>query len=103
MFFRVIIRKKSDDKVAISGDKNEVVKDRTTRYNYELQLTATEEKIINYLKLHQSITNRQAREVSGLSPSGIRKVFDGLVQKKVIVAIGDKKSRSYKLEVSLQV
>ncbi|HEY5523961.1 MAG TPA: hypothetical protein VIK26_01350, partial [Clostridium sp.] len=56
-----------------------------------------EGKIVNYLKEYESITNKEARGATGLSSSGARKVFDGLIQKKLIIALGDKKSRSYKL------
>lgn len=37
--------------------------------------------VIKYLKEYESITNKEARKVTGLSSSGVRKVFDGLIQK----------------------
>lgn len=56
-----------------------------------------ENKILNYLNKYESITNKEAREVIGLSSSGVRKVFEGLTQKKLIIALGNKKSRCYRL------
>ena len=104
MFFKVIIKKKSSDKVAISGDKVAISgdkvatsSDKTIINDFEIQLSQAEGKIINYLKKYESITNKEARGATGLSASGVRKVFDGLIQKKLIIALGDKKSRKYKL------
>ena len=104
MFFKVIIKKKSSDKIAISGDKVAISGDKIKESNERFiidsgrtQLRDAENKIINYLKEYESITNKKAREVTGLSASGVRKVFEGLVQKKLIIAFGDKKSRCYKL------
>ncbi|WP_367277871.1 ATP-binding protein [Clostridium sp.] len=97
LFFKVIIKKNSSDKVTISGDK---IKESNERFIIDsgiTQLSDAENKIILYLKKHESITNKKAREVTGLSASGVRKVFEGLVQKKLIIAFGDKKSRCYKL------
>lgn len=81
MFFKVIIKKKSSDKVAISSHK--------------IGLNDSENKIIEYLKKNRSITNKESRVITNLSSSGVRKIFDSLVQKKLIVAVGDKKSRYY--------
>ncbi|MCE5221528.1 MAG: hypothetical protein LLF98_09770 [Clostridium sp.] len=94
MFFKVTIKKNSSDKVAISGDK---IKERFIIDSGRTQLSDAENKIIHYLKEYESITNKKAREITGLSASGVRKVFEGLVQKKLIIAFGDKKSRCYKL------
>lgn len=97
MFFKVIIKKNSGDKVAISGDKIEESSESFICNADKAQLSSAEDKIICYLKEHESITNKKAREVTGLSSSGVRKIFEGLVQKKLITAFGDKKSRCYKL------
>lgn len=97
MFFKVIIKKNSGDKVAISSDKIEESSESFICNADKVQLSSAEDKIICYLKEHESITNKKAREVTGLSSSGVRKIFEGLVQKKLITAFGDKKSRCYKL------
>ena len=104
MFFKVIIKKNSGDKVAISGDKVAISGDKIEESSESFicnadkaQLSSAEDKIICYLKEHEIITNKKAREVTGLSSSGVRKIFEGLVQKKLITAFGDKKSRCYKL------
>lgn len=104
MFFKVIIKKNSSDKVSISGDKvaisGDKIKESSERFRIDfnrIQLSDAENKIIHYLKEYESITNKKAREVTGLSASGVRKVFEGLVKKELIFAFGDKKSRRYKL------
>ena len=88
MFFKVVIKKKSSDKVLISSDK--------------IQLSDSENKIIQYLKKNESITNKESRAITNLSSSGVRKVFDSLVQKNLIVPIGDNKSRYYVLNENKQ-
>lgn len=109
MFFKVIIKKNSSDKVSINGDKVWISSDKIKESNESFttdsgrtQLREAENKIIHYLKEYESITNKKAREVTGLSASGVRKVFEGLVQKKLIIPFGDKKSRYYKLYVVLK-
>lgn len=97
MFFKVIIKKNNNDKVAISGDKIRESDERFSVDSSRNQLSDAENKIILYLKEYETITNRKAREITGLSSSGVRKVFEGLVQKNLIIAYGDKKSRGYKL------
>lgn len=104
MFFKVIIKKNNSDKVAISGDKVAISGDKIRESDESFsvdssrnQLSDAENKIILYLKEYETITNRKAREITGLSSSGVRKVFEGLVQKNLIIAYGDKKSRYYEL------
>lgn len=97
MFFKVVIKKKFIDKVVISTDKVAISGEKITVDNCEVQLSESEDKIINYLKEYRSITNKEAREITKLSSSGVRKIFKGLVQKKLIIAFGNKKSRYYKL------
>jgi ATP-dependent DNA helicase RecG len=104
MFFKVIIKKNNNDKVAISVDKvaisGDKIRESHERFSIDstrIQLSDAESKIILYLKEYEVITNRKAREITGMSSSGVRKVFEGLVQKNLIIAYGDKKSRYYKL------
>lgn len=91
MFFKVVIKKKSSDKVAISSDKVAISGDK-------IQLNNKESEIVDYIKDNGRITNKEARELTKLSSSGVRKIFDVLVQKELIIAVGDKKSRYYILK-----
>ena len=68
----------------------------------KIQLSDSENKIIQYLKKNESITNKESRDIKNLSSPGVRKVFDSLVQKDLIVPIGDKKSRYYILNENKQ-
>lgn len=91
MFFKVVIKKKSSDKVAISSDKVAISGDK-------IELNNKESEIVDYIKDNGRITNKEARELTKLSSSGVRKIFDVLVQKELIIAVGDKKSRYYILK-----
>ncbi|MCH5138951.1 hypothetical protein JMF89_17435, partial [Clostridiaceae bacterium UIB06] len=95
MFFKVIIKKKSSDKVAISSDKVSISGDK-------IELNDSENKIIQYLKENESITNKESRVITNISSSGVRKVFDSLVQKNLIIPVGNKKSRYYILNENKQ-
>lgn len=82
------------DKVAISSDKVAIkwseVKERCAPNTI---------KILEYLTQNGSISNNIAREVSGLSPSGVRRILSNLVENKIVSPEGDNKSRVYHLIV----
>lgn len=54
-------------------------------------------KILEYLSSHQSITNAVAREITGLSSPGVRKILSNLVENKIIRSIGTYRDKSYSL------
>ncbi len=68
------------DKVAISSDKVAI---------------NNEDKILEYIKTNKKITNLEAREITGLSSAGVRRIFVNLVKKSIIEPIGEEKSRYY--------
>ena len=82
------------DKVAISGDKVLIkwseVKGRCLPNTI---------KILEYLAHNESISNSVAREITGLSASGVRRILNNLVENKIVSPEGDKKSRVYHLMV----
>ena len=53
--------------------------------------------ILEYLMSHYSITNVIAREITGLSSSGVRKIFSNLVTNKIVKAQGSNRDKSYTL------
>ncbi|MCD7941937.1 MAG: ATP-dependent DNA helicase RecG [Bacteroides intestinalis] len=83
---------KSSDKVAISGDKVAIswadIKDNCNKNTII---------ILEYLMSHYSITNVIAREITGLSSSGVRKIFSNLVTNKIVKAQGSNRDKSYTL------
>jgi ATP-dependent DNA helicase RecG len=81
LFFKVILFK-SSDKEAIGSDKVSIGSDKVSI-------------IIEYLKIHKIITNVTARKITGLSPSGVRKIFSNMIKNKLIKAVGEKKNRYY--------
>lgn len=83
---------KSSDKVAISGDKVAIswadIRDNCNKNTII---------ILEYLMSHYSITNVIAREITGLSSSGVRKIFSNLVTNKIVKAQGSNRDKSYTL------
>ncbi len=71
----------SGDKVAISGDK----------------LSKNENQIIEYLAVNHRILPNEAIDLLGLSPSGVRKILAGMVEREILQAEGLKKGRVYRL------
>ena len=82
------------DKVLISGDKVLIkwseVKGRCLPNTI---------KFLEYLAHNESISNSVAREITGLSASGVRRIFNNLIENKIVTPEGDKKSRVYHLMV----
>lgn len=83
---------KSSDKVAISSDKVAIswIEIRSTCNKNTIT-------ILEYLTSHHSITNAIAREITGLSSSGVRKILSNLVANKIVKAQGSNKDKSYTL------
>ena len=73
----------SSDKVAISSDK---------------ECSEHERKIIEYLKDKEEISNADARKITGLSASGVRKVLKKMVEKGIVCEFGKNRSRRYYLK-----
>ena len=55
------------------------------------------DKIGEYLKQNKNITNRQGREITGLSATRVKEVFKLLCDKNIIVAHGGNRDRFYTL------
>lgn len=53
--------------------------------------------ILAYLKENSSIDNQKAREITGLSAAGVRKIFTKLELEELIVGFGKNKGRYYRL------
>lgn len=82
------------DKVAISSDKVAIkwseVKERCAPNTI---------KILEYLIKNGSVSNTVAREITGLSSPGVRKILNNLVENKIVSPEGENKSRVYHLIV----
>lgn len=70
--------KKSSDKVAINQKSSDI--------------------ILNYLRQNDFIDNQKAREITGLSAAGVRKIFNKLESENLIAGFGENKGRRYKLK-----
>ena len=87
---RTILTLSLQKRVAISSDKVAISVDGT--------FTEHEEKIIEYLKEKKEISNSGAREVTGLSAAGVRKVLKKMVEKEILSESGKNRSRKYFLK-----
>ena len=56
-----------------------------------------EEKVIDYLKNNARITNKKARELTGLSADGIKSLFRRMVEKNILEKHGEKRWTYYSL------
>lgn len=87
---RTILTLSLQKEVAISSDKVAISIDGI--------LTEHEKKIIEYLKEKKEVSNHGAREITGLSAAGVRKVLKKMVEKKILSESGKNKSRKYFLK-----
>ena len=99
------------DKVAISGDKVLISVDKEAISGDKVLIKWNEVKerclpntikILEYLAQNESISNAAAREITGLSASGVRRILNDLIENKIVVPKGDKKSRVYHLIVEFE-
>ena len=65
------------------------------------KLTANEVAILNYLREHESIANRQARELTGLSVSRVAALLARLAKEQYIEVSGEARTRIYRLSSAL--
>ena len=89
------------DKVLISGDKKATSGDKVLIKWSEVKGRCLPNtiKLLEYLAHNESISNSVAREITGLSASGVRRIFNNLIENKIVTPEGDKKSRVYHLMV----
>lgn len=78
------------DKVPISTDKIPI--------NTDTPLSEREQKILDYISEHGSITNQQACELLHLKDSSVKKLFASMVKRNLLNPVGEKKSRRYVLK-----
>ena len=97
------------DKEAISGDKLLISVDKEATSGDKVLIKWSEVKgrclpntikILEYLAHNESISNSVAREITGLSASGVRRILNNLIENKIVSPVGDKKSRVYHLMVA---
>ena len=84
----------SSDKVAISSDKVAIKWSEVTE-----RCAPNTIKILEYLIKNGSVSNTVAREITGLSSPGVRKILSNLVENKIVSPEGGNKSRVYHLIV----
>ena len=96
------------DKVALSSDKVLISVDKEATSGDKVLIKWSEVKgrclpntikILEYLAHNESISNSVAREITGLSASGVRRILNNLIENKIVSPEGDKKSRVYHLMV----
>ena len=72
---------------------------KTTQGSDKVAIPAKSSDIIlNYLKENESINSAKAREITGLSAPGVRKIFKKLEAEGLIIGFGENKGKFYKLK-----
>jgi len=74
------------DKTLISVDR---IADKT--------LSENERKVLKYLKENGVIVSKTVKEITGLSATSSRDLMKKLILKRLVVAVGEKKNREYRL------
>ncbi len=105
LFFKVTIFNLSDnnktpindDKMPISDDKTPISDDKTGTHKKINEFSVDEKKVITYLKDNEYITNSIARELIGKKDTATKNLLNKLVKKEIIIAIGERKNRIYKM------
>lgn len=72
------------DKKPIKADKKPIKTDR-------------QEKIVEYVKNHGTISNKEARELLGLSDSTTKRILKEMVEENILIIEGERKARKYLL------
>ena len=69
--------------------------DKNTDKSIKIPIKMRKEKIIEYLNEHAQITNKEVRELLGVTDSTAKKLLASMVDENLLVAVGEKKSRKY--------
>lgn len=65
--------------------------------NTEEEIFSNEERVIEFLKENPTISNRDVQELCGIKDTASKNLLRKMVEKKILKAIGEKKSRVYQL------
>ncbi|MCH5193414.1 MAG: putative DNA binding domain-containing protein [Oscillospiraceae bacterium] len=77
-------------KIPINTDKSSTDTDKIP-----IKADKREEMILSYIHDNESISNKEACELLGLSSSTVKKIFEKMVDDRIISPVGEKKSRRY--------
>ena len=91
---RTILKLSLQNKVAISSDKVAISSDKIA-ISVDGNFIGHEKRIIEYLKEKKGISNSEAREITGLSAAGVRKVLKKMVEKGILSEVGGNRNRTY--------
>ena len=91
---RTILKLSLQNKVAISSDKVAISSDKIA-ISVDGIFIGHEKRIIEYLKEKKEISNSEAREITGLSAAGVRKVLKKMVEKGILSEVGGNRNRTY--------
>lgn len=95
--FYVVMKKQTNDEIEdIEYERlNERIKSEYERIMSGLNIN--EKLIVDFLLENQTIVNKQAIELTGLSSAQVRRIFVSLQEKQIIEAIGNGRGRYYVL------
>lgn len=93
-----LYREQNTDKTSTSADKVPISADKVPIKGANKTLSANEKKVIEYLKTNQAITNKLVQQLCGIKDTASKNLLRKLVEKELLIAVGEKKSREYHLK-----
>ena len=84
-FYRQEENTEKADKEPIKADKKPIKAER-------------QDKIIQYLKINETINNKEARELLGLADSTTKRILKEMVVENILIVEGERKTRKYLLK-----
>lgn len=91
----------NNKKVAINDDTVFTYEDIISKDN--LKLNTNEKSIMKYVYENEYITTLQGSKQLQLSISGTRKLLNKMVEKSILIKVGNNKNRKYKLGLNNKV
>lgn len=93
----------SGDKVLITDDKSiQSVDSLREKYGKGVELSEKEIRIIEYLGRNEFITNGIARDLLQIGTTAARNYLNGLVEKDILMASGERRGRRYVLKIKFR-
>ncbi|MDD3795044.1 MAG: hypothetical protein PHE06_03575 [Lachnospiraceae bacterium] len=62
-------------------------------------LSVNENKVLEYLQSNQAITNKLVQELCGIKDTASKNLPRRMVEKELLIAVGEKKFREYRLKL----
>ena len=78
--------------------RDQVDADKVPIKGADKALSINEKKVIEYLQSNQAITNKMVQELCGIKDTASKNLLRKMVEKELLIAVGEKKAREYHLK-----